>query len=177
MAIEITEFADVSISVSPTGVSEGNFGILGFLAVDAAGQAKAGKDVPSAERTRSYTSLESVALDWEATSEVYLAASAFYGQTPTPRDFVVLMNYVDDTAAQVVGGTHAVLADIVAVGATAAIAMDVDGTTIDTTVDVSGAASLAAIAALVETALATGEAGTTCTYTCLLYTSPSPRDS
>ena len=31
MTIEMTEFVDVSISISPTGVSGGNFGILGFL--------------------------------------------------------------------------------------------------------------------------------------------------
>ena len=35
MAIEITEFANVTISVSPTGVAGGNFGILGFLTTDA----------------------------------------------------------------------------------------------------------------------------------------------
>ena len=34
MAIEISEFAQVSISVSPTGVASGNFGILGFLTTE-----------------------------------------------------------------------------------------------------------------------------------------------
>ena len=34
MAIEITEFADVSISVSPVGVTAGDFGTLGFLSTD-----------------------------------------------------------------------------------------------------------------------------------------------
>jgi hypothetical protein len=166
MAIETTEFAEVSISVTPVGVPSGNFGVLGFLAVDAVGQAKAGKGITSAERTRSYTSLVSVSLDWEATSEVYLAASAFYGQTPTPRDFTVLMNYVADAPAVLVGGAlHSDLATINALGVAAEITMAVDGTAITTTVDVSAAADFSAVAALVETALALVEASTTCTYT------------
>lgn len=100
MAIEITEFADVSISVSPVGVSSGNFGILGFLAVDAVGQALAGQEILVAERTRAYTSLASVGLDWESDSEAYLAAVAFYSQTPTPRDFVVLVQYLGETTVE-----------------------------------------------------------------------------
>ena len=65
MAIEITEFANVSISVSPTGVSAGNFGILGFLTSDSDLNI-AGKGILPAERARSYTSLASVSSDWQA---------------------------------------------------------------------------------------------------------------
>jgi len=176
MAIEITEFADVSISVSPTGVSSGDFGILGFLAVDAPGQAKAGMDISSAERTRAYASLESVGLDWEATSEVYLAASAYFGQTPTPRSFTVLMNYVTDTAAVVAGGAHETITAINALLPTpTAIVITVDGTEIDTLVDVSASADMDEVAAAVETALGVGLAGTTCVYANggFLVTSPT----
>ena len=70
MAIEITEFANVSISVSPTGVAGGNFGILGFLTTDA-DEALTGKGITSAERARAYTSLASVGGDWSTLSEVY----------------------------------------------------------------------------------------------------------
>ena len=92
MAIEITEFADVNISVSPVGVQSGNFGILGFLTNDD-DDVIPGKEITPSERARAYTSLNSVSEDWETTSEVYKAATAFYGQTPTPRDFTVLMTY------------------------------------------------------------------------------------
>ena len=84
MTVEITEFVDVSIAVSPTGVAGGNFGILGFL-TDELGV------IDSAERSRSYTSLASVGDDWAAGNEVYKAAQHFYAQTPTPKDFRVLM--------------------------------------------------------------------------------------
>jgi len=103
MAIEITEFANVSISVSPTGVQGGNFGILGFLASDG-DSVLAGKQILPAERYRSYTSLAGVAADWAATSEVYKAATAFYGQTPTPTDFVVQMCYESAQPATLTGG-------------------------------------------------------------------------
>jgi len=67
MAIEITEFADVSISVSPVGVQGGNFGILGFLTLSSD---LADNAISPAERARAYTSLASVAGDWYAASEV-----------------------------------------------------------------------------------------------------------
>ena len=101
MTIQLTEFVDVSISVSPTGVSGGNFGVLGFLT-------KSDDDVTNAiqpaERARAYTSLASVLTDWPTTSEVYQAATAFYGQTPTPRDFKVVMAYVTSQKATLTGG-------------------------------------------------------------------------
>ena len=75
MAIEITEFADVSISVSPTGVSGGNFGILGFLTPSTDPHTS---QIMPAERARPYTSLASVAADWPTNSETYKAAQAFY---------------------------------------------------------------------------------------------------
>ncbi len=93
MAIEITEFANVSIAVSPTGVAAGNFGILGFLTNEEG-------VINASERGRAYTSLTSVGGDWATDSEVYKAATAFYSQTPTPKDFTVLVNLRTAQAAQ-----------------------------------------------------------------------------
>jgi hypothetical protein len=103
MAIEITEFTNVSISVSPVGVAGGNFGILGFLTVNT-DLAVAGKSITPAERARSYTSLATVGGDWQAGSEVYKAANAFYAQTPTPTDFTVLMSFETAQKASLIGG-------------------------------------------------------------------------
>lgn len=103
MAIEITEFANVSISVSPTGVQGGNFGILGFLTTDSDG-IKVGKEITPAERYRSYTSLDSVLGDWATSSEVAKAATSFYGQTPTPTDFDVIVNYRNPQKSVLLGG-------------------------------------------------------------------------
>ena len=92
MAIEITEFANVSITVSPAGVSGGNFGILGFLTNEEG-------VIGSAERGRAYSNLAGVLSDWAGNSEVALAATAFYAATPTPTDFVALMCFETDQAA------------------------------------------------------------------------------
>lgn len=100
MAIEITEFADVSISVSPSGVAGGNFGILGFLTNEEG-------VIGSAERGRAYASLSSVGDDWAANTAVYKAATAFYAATPTPTDFVALMCFETAQAAVLTGGGHA----------------------------------------------------------------------
>lgn len=107
MAIEITEFANVSISVSPTGVSSGNFGILGFLTNESTGP------LSSASRSRAYTGLPGVGSDWPAASEVYKSATAFYGQTPTPTDFVVLANFATAQKAALTGGGHDTLLELV----------------------------------------------------------------
>ena len=114
MAIETTTFAQVNISVSPTGVQGGNFGILGFL-TDSNDQAT--NPILPAERGRSYTSLASVGGDWSTDSEVYKAATAFYAQTPTPTDFTVLMNFATDQPAVLIGGTHSTAEELVALGA------------------------------------------------------------
>jgi hypothetical protein len=106
MAIEITEFANVDISVSPSGVSAGNFGILGFL-TDEEGV------VNATERGRAYTSLASVGADWATSSEVYKAASAFYSQTPTPKDFTVLVNLRTAQDAYLTGGGTETAADLI----------------------------------------------------------------
>ena len=111
MAIEITEFANVSISVSPTGVGGGNFGILGFLTLSS-DSAIAGKEITATERTRAYTGITSVAGDWPTTSEVYKAASAFYGQTPTPKDFLVIMSYDTAQSGSLLGGGSDTLAEL-----------------------------------------------------------------
>lgn len=150
MAIEITEFTDVSISVSPVGAQGGNFGILGFLTKFSD---TATNPISPSERTRAYTGLSSVAGDWPATSEVYKAATAFYSQTPSPTDFVVLMNYDVAQPAKLIGGSHELFAELLLIGA-GDVSLTVDGALITATgIDLSGAADLDAMAATLSTAL------------------------
>ena len=165
MAIEITEFANVSISVSPTGVSAGNFGILGFLTSDSDLNI-AGKGILPAERARSYSSLASVGSDWQASSEVYKAASAFFGQTPTPTDFLVKMCYESAQPASVVGGGSDTAAELIAAtwNGTGSLSMTIDSTdVVITDLDVSGAATAdyAGIADELEVAISGIAAGAT----------------
>ena len=150
MAIEITEFAEVSISVSPVGVSGGNFGILGFLTLFSD---TATNPIAPAERARAYTSLASVAGDWPADSEVMKAATAFYSQTPTPTDFVVLMSYDTAQPAQLIGGGHEQLTDLVAI-TTGAFTITMDSVEYVTTgIDLSSATTLAEVGTLLDAAI------------------------
>ena len=110
MAIEITEFANVSITVSPSGVAGGNFGILGFLTNEEG-------VIGTAERSRAYTSLAGVLSDWAGDSEVALAATAFYAATPTPTDFVVHICFETDQAAVLTGGGHDTYEELVSIDA------------------------------------------------------------
>ena len=161
MAIEISEFAKVSISVSPTGVATGNFGILGFLTTEV------GAITSISERARSYTSLASVASDWAASSEVYKAAVAFYSQTPSPKDFTVVVNFKEAQSASLLGGGSETPAELI---------VSVDGTAGDLVVTTNigqvtlaalnlsaSAASYTAIASAIQTLLQADPNGTTMT--------------
>jgi hypothetical protein len=172
MSIEITEFVDVNISVSPTGVGSGNFGILGFLTLDTDGVV-AGKEITLTERTRSYTSLASVGVDWAASSEVYKSASSFYGQTPTPQNFTVLMSYSNAQSGSLVGGSASTLTELATVtSGTLDFLVDGFAATL-TTLDFSAATSLGtvgdgtSVAAIIQAALdleATGAQNSTVTH-------------
>ena len=124
MSIEITEFANVSISVSPVGVASGNFGILGFLTRDTD---DASYPIQVSERARSYANLAGVAADWNDGSEVLAAASAFYGQTPTPTDFTVLMQYTTAQSASILGGNAETVA-VIKQATAETLTIDIDGT-------------------------------------------------
>lgn len=158
MPIEITEFTNASISVSPTGVQGGNFGILGFLTNETG-------VIGTAERARAYTSLSSLGDDWDTTDEVYKAATAFYAQTPQPRDFTVLMNFDTAQAAVLIGGGHDLLSELLLI-TSGSLDIDVDGGTLNITgLDFSGASTLDDVATVLDTALNIALTGTTCIHT------------
>lgn len=158
MTIETTTFANASIAVSPTGASSGNFGILGFLTKHSDYPTH---DLLSAERGRAYASLPSVLADWPAATEVAKAASAFYAQTPTPTDFVALMNYDVAQAAALVGGPRATYDDLI-LHTTGTLSLTVDGTPVSLTgIDLSSAADLDAIALILDTAVSAVVTGAT----------------
>ena len=147
MAIEITEFANVSISVSPAGVAGGNFGILGFLTNEEG-------VIGSAERSRAYAGIAGVGDDWATSTEVYKAATAFYAATPTPTDFVVHMCFETDQPAVLTGGGHQTFEELVLISEGVLTITTDTGSTVLTNVDfsaVSTAEGLDGIATSLET--------------------------
>jgi len=162
MAIETTEFANVSIAVSPVGVSGGNFGVLGFLTNEEG-------VVGTAERGRAYTSLASVGGDWASTSEVYKAATAFYAQTPTPTDFVVLVAFETNQAAVLTGGGHDQLSELVLINGTTNAGnfnITIDGSAVAISdLDLSSATDLGGVADILELAINTENGSNVCSVT------------
>lgn len=164
MTIQITEFADANISISPSGVGLGNFGILGFLTKETG--------IPATERGRSYQSLSEVTNDWATSSEVYKAAASFYAQTPKPLDFVVLSNYNTAQPAILTGGSSSTVAQLAAItNGTLTIATVADGAT-DYTVDFTGITSYSDAATTLTTAISSsGQVVTHNGYSFVLSTS------
>lgn len=162
MAIEITEFTNVSISISPTGVASGNFGILGFLTNEEG-------VIGTAERGRAYAGLASVGNDWAADTEVYKAAQAFYAATPTPTDFVVLMCFETNQAATLTGGGSQTVEELIQITAGNFSITTDSGTAAIENLDFSGvnpADGYAGIATALETAINAVVTGTvTVTHT------------
>jgi hypothetical protein len=155
MTIEITEFANVSISVSPVGVASGNFGILGFLTKDT-DSFKTGRQLTTVERHRSYTSLASVGEDWNTSSAVFVAATAFYGQTPTPNDFTVMVAFSSAAAGSLLGGGHDSLVDLQGITA-GELDIIVDGAPVAiTALDFSSATSYEDVATVLSAAVTGG---------------------
>jgi len=159
--IETTEFAQVNIAVSPAGVSTGNFGILGFLTNETG-------VISTAERSRAYTSLAGVGGDWAADTEVYAAATAFYAQTPTPTDFVVLMCFETDQPATLVGGDSFTYDEFIGITA-GNFNITVDGTAVAIAdLDLSGVTSAAGIdgvATALEDAITSANSTPLCSVT------------
>lgn len=81
MSISISDIIKVSIAVAPNAVATDGFGPLLFMSkefVPVAGE------LP----VRSYTSLKEVQTDFPS-GEIYVAATAYYGQKPVPQTFLV----------------------------------------------------------------------------------------
>lgn len=144
MSIEIRDFTRFDIAVSPAGASSGDFGILGFLTTE---------DVLSpAIRSKAYTSLTEIGADFATSTEVYKAATAFYGQTPQPRDFVVLTQYTAAQPAQLV--LPALDLDAVLAISSGELTITVDGVEKALTgLDFSSGSTLADVASVLDTAL------------------------
>ena len=156
MSVEITKFVNANISISPTGVGLGNFGILGFLTNEAG--------ILPVQRTKSYGSIQEVLSDWSTTTEVYKAAATFYGQTPTPTDFVVMAAYETDQAAMILGGQSATVGEFVLQSA-ATFTVEVSGVSFTTAaMDFSGATTFADVATILTAGLVTAVAGVTVAY-------------
>jgi hypothetical protein len=129
----------------------------------------------SYEKVKYFTE-DTLASRFAVSDPEYKAASLVFAQNPQLRGVYIGRRFAAAQAGCLLGGAHDTLANLKTITA-GAFDIVVNGTTIHvTSLDLSEAADLAAVAALIQTKLAAGVAGTTCTYTSdglFLVTSPT----
>lgn len=160
MTIPVSTVVNVSIAIGAAFPQRAGFGTL-LLVTKETGV------IGIAERIRSYSNLDGVAADWDATTEVNKAATAYFGQQPKPTAFKVATRYETDQAAELRGGSVTDPAPLIAV-TDGSFAISIDGVAEDiTALDFSSDVLLTDIADTIETALQVVATGGYTAATCV----------
>lgn len=164
MTIPVSSIVNVGITIGATFPAQKGFGILNCVTAETG-------VIGFAERIRYYSDAEGVAADWAGT-EVVKVANAYFSQQPKPTDFAVSVRAAADVAAELRGGS--IVDDAANLALFTAITdgsfdISIDGVANDiTAMNFSGAANLAAVAAIIQTAVRVPATGgftlATCTY-------------
>lgn len=153
---------NVSVTLTPAGASYENINTLLIIG---------DSDVIDTQtRLRSYGELEEVAADFGSSAPEYLAATLFFGQTPTPTQLYIGRWARTATAGLLVGAalttTQQALSNFTTVTAGGfKIAVNGAGSPVSVTgINLSSASSLSAVASLITTALTSATVPATCTW-------------
>ena len=162
MSVPISEFVDVSISIAPTPQGLSGFGQLLLLSRQAS---EGDAPIDEAERIRYYSSMAGVAADYPDTdNEVNKAATAYYAQTPKPRDFLVGLISGVETAGTLTSSAPAALAVLKAI-TNGGLTLPVDATPVVLVgVDLSATTSYATVATALTAALQASRPGSSVIY-------------
>lgn len=162
--LPISSLINVSVVLSPSAAAIPNLNtaiIIGDSDV-----------INTVERYRNYATLAAVATDFGTTAQEYLAASLFFGQTPQPNQLYIGRWASGATKGKILGGvltaTQQTLATWTAITTPKLkIAIDGSAATVVTPASFAGAASLNAIAALIQTAIQAVASGGFTLATCV----------
>lgn len=151
MSLPLSNVVNVSLALTPKPLLIQSFGKLMFVT----------DETPVgviADYPKVYSKIDDIGLDWGIESEVYKAASAYYGNGSS--EFMVMRASSEATAASLVGGLPAQLADIQAITA-GGFSIVLNGSRIDVAnLDFSMAIDMAEVATLLSSELA----GSTVTF-------------
>lgn len=163
MSIPVSSVVDVSIAIGATFPARAGFGTLNIVTAETG-------VIGIAERVRSYSNIDGVAADWDANTEAYKAANAYFSQQPKPTSLKISTRYPTAQAAQLRGGS-VVEASLTAIKAITdgSFAITIDGGNEDITgLDFSSDTDGDQIAATIQTALQAvatgGYTAATCVY-------------
>lgn len=147
--LSVSRLVNVVVNLSPLAPARRGFGTL-CVAGDS-------DVIDGAERIRSYTGVEGVALDFGLESPEYKAAVLYFGQTPKPRSLMVGRWLRTATAGLLKGGILTSAQQQMTnwtVITTGAFKITVDGVEKSLSgLDFSGCANLSAVAAIIDAAL------------------------
>ena len=157
-----SRLVNIGVSLTPSGASYANIDSL-LVVGDS-------NVIDTTTRIRSYSSLLGVAGDFGTSAPEYTAASLFFSQTPTPLQLYIGKWARTATAGALYGGTLTAAQQLLSLftAVTAGgfkIAVNGGAQTNVSPINLSGAASLSAVAAIISTALTTATVAATCTWT------------
>lgn len=164
MTIPVSSVVNVNVVLSPAAPSRANFSIMMGITNETDGP------LNSIQRTKSYSTIDEVAADWPANSELLAIATTFYSQSPRPQNFKAGLRLETATAALLLGGaTIGGLAGFQAIS-DGSFNISIDGAANDIlSLDFSAITELADVATVVQAGLqAIGTGGytaATCTLT------------
>jgi hypothetical protein len=158
MGASENDVVQVTVNVTPSAPRARGFSdllILGTAAV-----------LPLSGRVRLYADLPAVDVDFATTDEEYKAAAIWFSQQPRPTSVKIGRRFTGAQHGQLRGAdVHATLLSAFTAVTNGGLDITIDGVLKQLTgIDLSGAASMAAVAADLQTALAAAVASTTCTW-------------
>ena len=156
--LSVNRIVNVTINMSPLAAARRSFGVL-CLAGDS-------DVIDGLERLRSYTGIDGVADDFGVASPEYKAALIYFSQKPTPKLLMIGRWIQADTAAILRGSAPETDLAVWTAIEDGAMDIEVDGVPAAlSALDFSGAGSMAAVAAVISTALAgAGQSSAVCAW-------------
>ena len=106
MTIPVSNIVDVGISIGGRFPERVGFGTLNIVTSEQG-------VIPIEERARVYNDIGGVGEDWPTSSQVYVAANAYFSQQPRPTELVVSVRAPETTLGALVGGTIIDFADFI----------------------------------------------------------------
>lgn len=147
--LSVADVVNVDIVLTPLAAAVRNFGALLIMGSSSV--------IDTTERVREYTTLDAIATDFGSTAPEYLAASAFFSQSPQPSLLYLGVFAQTATAGRLQGGVRTAAQQTLTLFSSVtdgALDVSIDGVSETiTAVDFTGDASLNAVAATLTTAL------------------------
>jgi hypothetical protein len=161
VGLNVNRLINVSVNLSPSAAQAANFSSLLIMG---------NSDViDTYQRLRSYNSLSAVAADFGTSVPEYLAASAFFGQTPSPAQLYIGRWAQTATSGRLLCGVLNPAQQLASAWTSVAsggfkIAVDAGSVTSVTGLNFSSVTNMNGVASVINTGLAAATLGVTCTW-------------